>query len=221
MHSSCNSLTAGSPPPLSLLRSMKPAICHQWTSHIHWSSPAHQPVFLILLSSFLALQLTGSAQTYMCVCVHKHTRCWSVFSNPRVQNTLSVSEAGASKQRMTAIQLQINCTYREVMKKHESPKYHGASLAAEELHLQGEVQSKPCSFWRSSYNELQNFFSLLACSARWDAESELCSLFSLLLPLRLIRTHSFLTPSPALCPAPPVVHFLTLVSSWPVFVQSP
>lgn len=28
-HSSCNSLTAGSPPPLLLLQCLKPAICHQ------------------------------------------------------------------------------------------------------------------------------------------------------------------------------------------------
>lgn len=31
---------------------LNPSICHQWSSHLHWSSRAHQPVSLNLLSDF-------------------------------------------------------------------------------------------------------------------------------------------------------------------------
>lgn len=71
MHSSCNLFTAGSPPPLSLLRSLKPAICHQWTSHTHWSSPTHQPVSISIVQSLSA--------TTNCQSRHTRTNIHRVF----------------------------------------------------------------------------------------------------------------------------------------------
>lgn len=84
-HSSCYLLTAGSPPPLLLLQCLKPAICHQWTSHIHWSSPAHKPVCVIRQSNLRVPQLTGNVGKRRCGAIsgwHNRTprRCKTCIS---------------------------------------------------------------------------------------------------------------------------------------------
>lgn len=153
MHSSCNSLTAGSPPPLSLLRSMKPAICHQWTSHIHWSSATHQPVFLIPLSSFLVPQLTGSAHTHTCACTHAHTEYCSVFASPHAQSRQQLKKIKKDLFRFWFLklgQVEDDCNpFTDKLhiiswnnEETRTSKYCETPLVVEELHLWGVVQSQ-------------------------------------------------------------------------------
>lgn len=147
MHSSCNSLTAGSPPPLSLLRSMKPAICHQWTSHIHWSSATHQPVFLIPLSSFLVPQLTR-------VRAHTHTQSIVLsLSVPMLKADNSWKKIKKDLFRFWFLklgQVEDDCNpFTDKLhiiswnnEETRTSKYCETPLVIEELHLWGVVQSQ-------------------------------------------------------------------------------
>lgn len=147
MHSSCNSLTAGSPPPLSLLRSMKPAICHQWTSHIHWSSATHQPVFLIPLSSFLVPQLTR-------VRAHMHTQSIVLsLSVPMLKADNSWKKIKKDLFRFWFLklgQVEDDCNpFTDKLhiiswnnEETRTSKYCETPLVIEELHLWGVVQSQ-------------------------------------------------------------------------------